>query len=114
MNVKAIIKNIQCSNGFGMSSTSHPGGNQVDGLPPALIILGGCGTSLAVGVLVDFAFFCHRKCEIEVSSVQRKLQVLEITKHFDANFLMGLLIRSDFIKSNYEIHNRLHSQKSEK
>ena len=48
------------------SSTSLPGGNQVDGLPPA--------SSFKVAVFQGVAFFCGRKCKMKFqkSKLQRK------------------------------------------
>ena len=42
------------------------------------------------------AFFCNRKCKMDLNSDFQKLQVSRIIEPFDANFLMGLTINKNF------------------
>ena len=78
----------------GKSSTSHSGGNQVDGLPPASsrVILGRERTSFKLVFFLEVAFFSQRKLKMNFDSDFWKPQVSRITKHFYLKFFTKVMI----------------------
>ena len=59
-------------------------------------VLGRESTSFKMLFFRDVAFFCRRKCKMDLNSDFQKLQVSGIIEPFDVNFLMAIMINENF------------------